>query len=715
MTVSAPAVALQQLLEGLAAAGSSGPEADTADRARRVLALLDQAQVDEVTRLAALIVLCPDLAGARRADEVEKRFGRETATVVSALQRLSALAPQFSAVHASRDGQGNEALSRELLRRMLLVIAADIRVVIVHLAFRLDLLRQYAAGSEAANLPVCRETREVLVPLANRLGLGFLKWELEDLAFRFLEPEAYRALARSLDEKRQAREAFVADCADRVRQALLERGIRADVYGRPKHLASIAHKLNLKRLSLEGLHDLRALRVVVASIEECYRALDVVQGLWPARAEEFDDYVARPKPNGYQSIHCVVLADDGRSLEVQIRTREMHRFAEFGVASHWRYKEAGGTPASKGSSAASGASHEAQLRWMRQLLAWQQELRTSIDAGSDSDTANGGPAPSPLAPAPIPPSPEAGPERVYALTPQARIIELPHGATPLDFAYHLHSDLGHRCRGAKVNGVLVPLTRPLANADTVEIVLAPKHQFDAGPSRDWLGNDPVYLVSARAKAKVRQWFAAQSAEPAAKPQAAADPRARGLPERTEAGLGGLEGLERRPASPQGEILVVGVDALMTRLARCCRPIPPDEITGYVSLGKGVTVHQSGCPSLQRLSADKSERLIATSWGDWSRHADSRRYPVDIELTARDRPGLLRDVSEVYAKGKWNVLAVKTLSRRDTATMRFTVEVADATSLREILRQLAQVPGVESVRRSADFGRKALQTSSRVSR
>jgi GTP pyrophosphokinase len=702
----------------------------SASQALRVDQILSGAQVDAATRICALLGICPKLFEGANPEQIAKNYGAEVATLVVNMSRVGSLHARLpGSAGLSRPG-GQVQLSLELLRRMLLAMAEDIRVVIVFLSIRLDQLRQFALGVEPIDSLLCYETREVLVPLANRLGLGFLKWELEDLAFRFLEPLEYKKLAKALDEKRALRESFIDDAVLKLQQALMARKLSALVYGRPKHLSSIAQKLKLKRLTIDEVHDLRALRVIVASVEDCYLALDVVNGLWRSRSEEFDDYIAKPKSNGYQSIHCVMIAEDGRSLEVQIRTEDMHRFAEYGVASHWRYKERGGTPPAKGSSASSQSSHEAQLNWMRQLLAWQQDLAQSLEArhlvdGTGKELDQRAVIESSVRPK-RPSMPEQAQDRVYVLTPQARIIELPAGATPLDFAYHLHSGLGHRCRGAKVNGVLVPLSRPLHNADTVEVLLASKNQFDAGPSRDWLGRDPVYLVSARAKAKVRQWFAAKEAEALAG-ASGPEPVLRGdakvesktdqkLKDPTDLGAHNSPYRERAASNSTQNtgVLVVGVDALMTRLARCCRPIPPDEITGYVSMGKGVTVHRSQCSSLTRLVGEKTERLIATSWGDWEKYRTERRYPVDLELMARDRPLLLRDVSEVFAKGKWNVLAVKTLSRKDSASMRFTVEVASLPALREALSQLAQVTGVESVRRRADLGRKARQTDSTVS-
>jgi GTP pyrophosphokinase len=749
-------VALKQLLwlarEGEAqahpdrhrSAGASQAEGKVAfaDRSRntalRVDAILSEAHVDSSTRICALLGICPELSSAKGPDQLTKQFGVEVSTLVGNLARVGALPARISNHGASSKADAQVHLSLELLRRMLLAMAEDIRVVIVFLSIRLDLLRQFALGVEPINIDLCQETRKVLVPLANRLGLGFLKWELEDLSFRFLEPREYKSLASALDEKRAKREKFIDEAVATLQHELESRCLKALVYGRPKHLSSIAQKLRLKRLTMDEIHDLRALRVVVSSVQECYLVLDVVNSLWRARSDEFDDYIAKPKGNGYQSIHCVMIAQDGRSLEVQIRTEEMHRFAEFGVASHWRYKEKGGTPPAKGSSAASHSSHEAQLNWMRQLLAWQQDLALSIEASDQFGTDQGedtnqvlpsGEGAHGQLRSQRPEMPQKAQDRVYVLTPQARIIELPAGATPLDFAYHLHSGLGHRCRGAKVNGTLVPLSRALHHGETVEILLAPKNQFDAGPSRDWLGHDPIYLVSARSKAKVRQWFAAQQAHAQGAPassdstlraeekndlktdQQSKDKERTAHEELSSAAIGIVR---RAPVADTG-ILVVGVDALMTRLARCCRPIPPDEITGYVSLGKGVTVHRSQCSSLTRLVGEKTERLIATSWGEWEKYRNERRYPVDIELTARDRPYLLRDVSEVFAKGKWPVLAMKTLSRKDNTNMRFTVEVAGLSALREALGQLAQVAGVESARRRADLGRKARQTDSTVSR
>lgn len=699
-------------------------------QALRVDLILSGAHVDSATRTCAILEICPQISGATGPDSIAKIYGAEVAILVANMARVGSLQARLPGPAGVTRSRGQVQLSLELLRRMLLAMAEDIRVVIVFLSIRLDQLRQFALGAEPVDQALCYETREVLVPLANRLGLGFLKWELEDLAFRFLEPLEYKKLAKALDEKRALRENFIDEAVLQLQHALTTRKLSATVYGRPKHLSSIAQKLKLKRLTVDEVHDLRALRVIVANIEDCYLALDVVNSLWPSRSEEFDDYIAKPKPNGYQSIHCVMIAEDGRSLEVQIRTEEMHRFAEYGVASHWRYKERGGTPPAKGSSASSQSSHEAQLNWMRQLLAWQQDLARTLEAEWPVEGEGNGvghqKGKTPLARPKRPAMPAQAQDRVYVLTPQARIIELPTGATPLDFAYHLHSGLGHRCRGAKVNGVLVPLSRPLRHADTVEVLLAPKNQFDAGPSRDWLGRDPVYLVSARAKAKVRQWFAAKEAEtlagsPGSEAVHRADAKVELSSDKATKGVVDLatwsthsSARAANGSAPDTGVLVVGVDALMTRLARCCRPIPPDEITGYVSMGKGVTVHRSQCSSLTRLVGEKTERLIATSWGHWEKYRTERRYPADIELMANDRPLLLRDVSEVFAKGKWNVLAVKTLSRKEMASMRFTVEVASLPVLREALSQLAQVGGVESVRRRADLGRKARQTDSTVS-
>jgi GTP pyrophosphokinase len=633
-------------------------------------------------------------------DFVRARFGAGVAQLVvdlRVLMRLSERTRGRANAHATTEA--------EALRKMLLAMVNDLRVVILRLASRLQTLRWYAATKQPGAADFARETLQLYAPLANRLGIWQLKWELEDLAFRFIEPDTYKQIARWLEARRVEREAFIAQSKERLRQVLAEAGIDAEVSGRPKHIYSIWSKMRAKSLAFEQLYDVRALRVIVADVAQCYQALSLVHEHWTPIGAEFDDYIARPKPNGYQSLHTVVRDAQGRTLEIQIRTRAMHEAAELGVAAHWRYKEEGGA---RGKAA---RAEQERIAWLRQLLAWRADVTGPVAAGAAPD------------------------DRIYVLTPQAKVVELPAGATPIDFAYHVHTELGHRCRGARVDGAMVPLTTKLATGQTVEIVAA----RSGGPSRDWLNPELGYLASARSRAKVRQWFNALELE-----QSIA--AGREIVDRELARLGKttvkLEDLARRlgfasvdelavaatkeefslrsieqaltvappavedvppalhgataKAAPagKGRVLVVGVDSLLTMLARCCRPVPPDEIIGFVTRGKGVSIHRANCVNARALSKRAPERLIDVAWGG---QADAA-YPVEVFVLALDRQGLLRDVSEVFAREKLNVIGVNTQTQRGEAQMRFTVEVPDVTSLKRALAQLGEVSGVISARR-----------------
>jgi GTP pyrophosphokinase len=626
---------------------------------------------------------------------LERRVGPDITGLVTRIRRIEQLMGQ-----GLLSEQG--AAQPEAIRRMLLAMAADIRVVVLLLARQLALLRDAAARKRTPTPWVSDVTLRVLAPLANRLGLGQLKWELEDLAFRFTQPEVYKGLARQLESRRVEREAFIAQAIAAITQALAAQGIDAQVFGRPKHLYSIHQKMQAKSRSLEGIQDLRALRVIVNSVAHCYAALDVVHGRWKAVTSEFDDYIARPKSNGYRSLHTVVIAEDGLPLEVQIRTEDMHRFAEYGVASHWRYKEGARAGVSPGS------AHDQALTWLRQLLAWQGELRGGQAGLSEYGAADGAPVASAGASAAGAADGAAAPDDyIYVLTPQARIIELPRGATPVDFAYHVHSDLGHRCRGAKVDGQMVPLNRPLQTGQTVEVITA-KEGAGVGPSRDWLNPQLGYLASAKARNKVRQWFNPVQAPSGTEPEAEPPVAAAAAPAPTDVVLEqllrpGSTGGGRRQARPG--LLVVGVDALLTQLARCCRPVPPDELAGFVTRGRGVSVHRRECATFMRLAQESPERVIATAWdtdvlaGKAPRAgAPESRYAVDVEVLAQDRPALLRDVSEMMARDRINVTAVNTQSRQQQAMMRFTVEVTGGDQLQRLLQALRGVTGVLSARR-----------------
>jgi GTP pyrophosphokinase len=737
------------------AAGSTGEP--IVEHARGVLAILERLRVDEPTRVAAVLF---GLGEACPLEAIESRFGQEVRTLVGGMRQLLRLKDLTLRVNGSSSGG-----ELETLRRMTLAMASDIRVVLLRLASRLQTMRWHAESKAPPDPAIARETLEILTPLANRLGLGQLKWELEDLAFRFLEPDTYKSIARLLEERRIEREAFVATAIGRLRAELRAQGVAAEVTGRPKHIHSICQKMRAKGLRFDEVRDLRAFRVLVEDVRECYTVLGILHEIWPPVAREFDDYISRPKPNGYQSLHTVVIAEDGRALEVQIRTRAMHQHAEFGVASHWRYKEAstglpGPAPAApaarQGGRDRASAAQDERIEWMRQLLMWQQEVGETL--GGRLATSAGGET-----------------ERIYVLTPQARVVELPVGSTPVDFAYHVHTLLGHRCRGARVDGQMVPLNTALRNGQTVEIVAARAGSASDGPSRDWMNPQLGYVRSPRAHAKVRQWFNAQELERDLsvgrdrvekklqregrtalaheelarrlrfdKPadlflavardevgprmleeairgategaRAAADAGRAGGDASGAAASGATAAAGGLPLHGPGErgsrhapsssgVRVGGVDFLMTQLARCCRPAPPDPIVGFVTRGRGVSVHRAACRSFAEMARRAPERVLETGWGDGPasegpapRGASPAGYPVDVVLRARDRQGLLRDVSEIFARDRLNVVAVQTQSRAGVASMQFTVEVPGIAQLERTLGAMRGVDGVIECRR-----------------
>jgi len=654
-------------------------------------------RIDAATRAAGLLFAAPEY----EADALERlaaRFDADVATLVGGVAKLNSLRVVTRGIAgAGEKAKGSQA---ETLRKMLLAMVADIRVVLIRLASRTQTLRFLARSPDEVRRPVARETLDIYAPLANRLGIWQLKWELEDLSFRFLEPELYERIARELDERRGEREAFIAAAMSALERELAAAGIAAVVSGRPKHLYSIYSKMREKALAFDELYDVRALRVLVGSVKDCYTVLGIVHDLWVPIPQEFDDYISRPKGNDYRSLHTAVAGPDGRALEVQIRTHEMHRHAELGVAAHWRYKEGRGARAE---------AYDEKIAWLRQVLAWRDEVVGSSDWVEQSKRA-------------------ALDDTVYVLTPQGRVIDLARGATPIDFAYALHTDLGHRCRGAKVDGAMVPLDFRLANGQRVEIVAA----RTGGPSRDWL-TQPGYLASSRARNKVRQWFNAEelartvAAGRAAVERELAREGATGVKlealaaqfgfdktedffaavGRDEIGPRAIQVAARGPepaAAPPEEtvvprkskaaaaasgILIVGVDRLMTQLARCCKPVPPDAIVGFVTRGRGISVHRRDCRSLANLLVRNPERAIDAQWGARA----AAVFPVDVVVQAHDRQGLLRDVSEVLSRERINVTAVNTLSRQHVATMLFTVEVEDRDHLNRALAQIREVAGV----------------------
>ncbi|MEK8024952.1 RelA/SpoT family protein [Pseudaquabacterium rugosum] len=703
---------------------------------------------------------------------IARAFGEGYAGLVSHTRKLVQI--QRAAREARLEAEAR-AQQVERVRKMLLAFSRDLRVVLLRLASRLQTLRWYAASKTPCPLLLARETQEVFAPLANRLGIWQIKWELEDLAFRFLQPDDYKAVARALAERRIERESGIESTRAALAALLAEADIPAEVQGRPKHLYSIWKKMRGKNLGLERIFDVRALRVIVADVPACYGVLATLHSHWNPLPGEYDDYIARPKPNGYQSLHSVVAGPDGRPVEVQIRTAAMHDHAEHGVAAHWAYKEAG-TRGYAGVSAAGEFEErvaEARKAVLRQLLAWERDYVRSARAGAGTaeapvadDAPGGAPSPAASVGAPgesAPPRRAAAAaedplgtfdDRIYVFTPQSTVIDLVVDATPVDFAYAVHTDLGHRCRGARIDGQMVPLNTVLANGQTVEIISV----REGGPSLDWLNTELGYLNSPRARAKVRAWFNARA-------QQATIARGREAVEKVlqregrtamrledlaaqlgfrsadalfeivgkdEYPLRPIELLLRPPAAPvaepgdvagadslagreaaamalkraragdgRGGVLVVGVDSLLTQLARCCRPAPPDAIGGYVTRGKGVAVHRCNCPNFVHMSSQQPDRVIDVAWGERPADRDAV-YPVDVLVEAGDRTGLLRDISELFSKERMNVIAVHTQSLRSatgrTAFMTFTVELADAARLPAVLRHVQSVPGVRQVRR-----------------
>ncbi|SFZ79490.1 RelA/SpoT family protein [Chitinimonas taiwanensis] len=654
------------------------------------------------TVIAALLFCAPDYLPDAHA-QIEARFGQTVAKLVDGISKVRKMAA-LSRVEASRKEDAQQQI--ETVRKMLLAMVEDIRVVLVKLAWRTQTMHYLAKCEESVRVPIARETLDIFAPLANRLGVWQIKWELEDLGFRHLEPLTYKKIASLLDEKRVDRENFIADSISTLREELLKQGIKADLMGRPKHIFSIWKKMKQKRLNFSEMYDIRAIRVLVNSIPECYTALGVVHNLWQPIPGEFDDYISHPKGNFYRSLHTVVMGPNDKALEVQIRTFEMHEHAEYGVAAHWRYKEGG----------SGDARYEEKIAWLRQLLDWRDDM------SQQSTVAEAFQA-------------EQFDDSVYALTPAGRVIVLPQGSTPVDFAYHLHTDLGHRCRGAKVDGHIVPLGTALQTGQRVEIIAAK----EGGPSLDWLHQG--YLKSHRAITKVRHWVRQQNLDVAIEAgraildrelaRAGGHPNLDELADRLgfkqlndllaavgqnevtsrdlaialapapiEAPVEAGDIIKRARADTHGEgILIEGVDKLMTMLAKCCKPVPPDAVIGFVTKGRGISIHRRDCATLKRLSANAPERLITADWGEKLTGAlHGQVFAADVEVEAHDRPSLLRDISDLFSRDKINVTAAQTLTRNQIARMRFTLEIRDAQTLRRVMDHVQHVPGVIGVTR-----------------
>jgi GTP pyrophosphokinase len=675
-----------------------------AGRGLAIAALLEEIRAEADIRAAAVLYPLVD-AGAISGEALAKQYGPEMRRRVEELQRLGS----FGLPENWSSGTPLPGPQAETLRKMLLAIVADVRLVLVRLADQLDRLQRARDAEPESRERTAMETREIFAPLANRLGIWHFKWQMEDLAFRYLEPETYRGIAQYLKQTREGREARIEEVLRILRAELAKAGIRGEVDGRPKHIYSIWRKMQRKRVGIEQVFDISAVRVLVDTVPECYAVLGQVHSLWPYIAGEFDDYIANPKGNFYRSLHTAVLGPGQEPLEVQIRTREMHEHAELGVAAHWRYKEGGrGDPA-----------FEQKINWLRQLLAPGEEGEADRDLLEQLRT-------------------EIFEDRVYAFTPAGDVVDMPAGATPLDFAYQVHTNIGHHCRGARVNGRMVQLTHQLKNGDKVEILTAK----NARPSRDWLLPQAGYLASPRSRSKVRSWFRQQDQDQnrrSGKQTLEKELGRLGLEAdldhvATRFGLHGEEQLwlavgagdltlpaviaaceretpaakpavteevqvkARRPAYTEAAVSISGVGDLMTNFARCCRPLPPEPIAGYITQGRGVSIHRANCNNLLRLQAEHPERLMSVDWG----RREHASYPVEIEVEAWDRTGLIRDISALLADEKIDINAMTTRTERSShqATIDITAGIGSLEHLSRLLHRIGRLPNIISVRRKA---------------
>ncbi|ELM3751305.1 MULTISPECIES: GTP diphosphokinase [Aeromonas] len=654
-------------------------------------------------------------AGLISQERMDEDFGSKIAKLVEGVLEMEAIR-SLQTLHRSETSPEQV----DNVRRMLLAMVEDVRAVVIKLAERIACLREAKKADEETRVLMAQEITNIYAPLANRLGIGQLKWELEDLAFRYLHPDTYKQIAKQLDEKRLDRELYIREFVQSLRDALKEAGVEAEVYGRPKHIYSIWRKMQKKHLEFNELFDVRAVRVVTKRLQDCYAALGIVHTHFHHIPREFDDYVANPKPNGYQSIHTVVVGPEGKTVEIQIRTDQMHQDAELGVAAHWRYKE--------GAQAGGKANNfEDKIEWLRKLLAWQEDLSESGSLLEDLRS-------------------QVFEDRVYVFTPKGDVIDLPAGATPLDFAYHVHSMIGHRCIGAKIDGRIVPFTYALQTGDQVEVIT----QKEPNPSRDWMNPNSGFLRSSRARAKVATWFRKLDRDKnivagrelfdkeldrhnlsMAKIDKGNMLRRFNLESTDDllAGIGSgdirinqvinyldtcynkptaeeedrrlLEKLEQKANAPfrhkpKDHIVVEGVGNLMTHIARCCQPIPGDAIQGFITMGRGVSIHREDCEQLKELSRRNPERLIDAVWGE----NYSGGYGLTIRILSNDRSGLLRDITTVLANEKINVMGVRSRSnvREQTAEIDMELEIYNINAFNRALAKLSQLNDVISAKR-----------------
>lgn len=664
-----------------------------------VALLLSELGSDETTLIVALLS-STRLMKDTNSEEIERIFGSDIVRLVNSVIQLH----EF---HGERDESSPEQVER--LRRMLLSMVDDIRAVLIKLAFRVQRLRQLSLAPENEQQDVARESLDIFAPIANRLGIGQLKWELEDLAFRYLEPGTYKRIAKDLDGKIEEREQFIVEVVDKIEQITAREGISANIYGRPKHIYSIWKKMTDKRRSFDELFDVRAVRVVVDNIAECYVVLGLVHAQWRHINKEFDDYIANPKENGYQSLHTAVYGPRGKPVEIQIRTEQMHEFAEFGVAAHWRYKETGG----------SKSNLQLGVESLRKLLDTTQNNDEELMESFRSEMFH---------------------DRVYVLTPEGRVIDLPEGGTPLDFAYAVHTEIGHRCRGAKVNGRIVQLTYQLKNGERVEVLTTK----EASPRRDWMISHLGFIKTSRARNRIRSWFRKQDKDKnyiEGKALCEREFKRHGIkPDLSKVvkhfklgtsddfyihlGRGDIsiaqmsamlhvldEGHDKNKNIPllakprhkaaksaSSDVNVLGVGNLLTSIANCCMPVPHDDIVGFITKDRGVSVHRTDCNNILYLKEKDQARLIEVEWGDTA----TQSYPVNILIHANDRHGLLSDITSTLSDDKVNVIAVNTMSdkKEQTARMAVTIEIRDLQQLTRVMDKISQLRNVIDVSRGA---------------
>jgi GTP pyrophosphokinase len=679
---------------------------------QEMVEILCQLNMDDVTLQAALVFpYCEQHALSE--DDIYEEFGGEIRDLIVGVRRMDAIKSLHARkVNGSGFAQKSDEQHIDSIRRMLLAMVEDVRAVVIKMAERICALQQVKKADEETRVMVARECASIYAPLANRLGIGQLKWELEDLAFRYLHPITYKQIAQQLDGKRRERAEYIDTIVDDLQGLLDSEEIRAEVYGRPKHIFSIWKKMQKKRLTFEQLFDIRAVRIIAERLQDCYAALGTVHASYKHLPNEFDDYIATPKPNGYQSIHTVIVGPEGKSVEIQIRTQKMHQDAELGVAAHWKYKE-GSTGKQSG--------YDERINWLRRILAWQEEVAESGDLVEELRS-------------------QVFDDRVYVFTPKGDVIDLPQGATPLDFAYYIHSNVGHRCIGAKVNGRIVPFTYLLQSGDQIEVLTGK----EPNPSRDWMHPGLGYVHSSRARATIHSYFKKQDRDKnlvAGKELLERELHRAHLSAKvpneafekfnlqtlddlyTAVGAGDVRVMQvinfihhlQEPPAPEPEIspkvktrktaagtgkkdavVVQGVGHLMSQLANCCKPVPGEAILGYITQGRGVSVHKENCDQLQHLLSQHPERQIEVNWSEELKVG----FETGIDIFCHDRTGLLRDITTVLANENVPLLGVNSLSdkNRQTALITISIEVHDLDTVSKVLTRLRQLKGVTDAKR-----------------